>query len=126
MVNVRPLMTERLDTRQCEKLAFGAARRHQRDAARAVQGRRQSRLDAAMLVPEVTGAENPVVAILNLEHRETGETHGRARVVEQIVPFRLDAGNRRETKPVVVQKRALERRQPLGNRWRSRERDLRE
>ena len=68
-----------------------------------------------MLVPEVTGADDPVIAILNLEHREAGETHRRARVVEQIVPFRLDAGDRREAKPVVVQQRALERRQPLGN-----------
>ena len=121
-----PADEERLDTRQREKLTFGAASRHQRDAARAVQRRRQSRLDAAMLVPEVTGADNPVIAILNLEHRETSETHGGARVVEQIVPFRLDAGNRRETKPIVVQQRALERRKPLGNRRHSRERDLRE
>ncbi len=68
-----------------------------------------------MLVPEVTGADNPVVAILNLKHRETSEAHRRARVVEQIVPFRLDAGNRGEAKPVVVQQRALERREPVGN-----------
>ena len=110
-----PADAERLDARQCEKVAFGAAGRHQRDAVRAVQGGHQSRLDAAMLVPEVTGADNPFIAILDLEHRETRETHGGARVIEQIVPLRLDAGNRRETKPIVVQKRALERRKPLSN-----------
>ena len=63
----------------------------------------------------IVASFNPIIAILDLEHRETRETHGGARVIEQIVPLRLDAGNRRETKPIVVQKRALERRKPLSN-----------
>ena len=60
-----------------------------------------------MLVPEVTGADDPAVAILNLEHRETGEAHRRPCVVEQILPFRLDAGDRRQTEAVVVRASAL-------------------
>src|SRR5688572_14939406 len=61
---------KRLRTRQGEELAFGAARRHERRPARAGQRRRQSGLDAAMLVPEVAGADDRAVAILDLEHRQ--------------------------------------------------------
>jgi hypothetical protein len=68
-----------------------------------------------MLVAKMAGADDPPRLILDLQHREAGETHGRPRVAQKILPLGLDTGNGCEAEPVVVHERAAERREPLGN-----------
>ena len=60
-----------------------------------------------MLIPEMTRADDPAITILDLQHRKTGKTHRLTGVVKQIVPFRLHAGDRGQTEPVIVEKCAL-------------------
>ena len=49
-----PAEDERPGAGQREEFTLGAASRHKSHAAGAAEGRRQARLDAAMLVPEMT------------------------------------------------------------------------
>jgi len=66
--------------------------------------------NAGPRAPVSAGADDRAVAVLNLQHRQAGEAHRRASIVEEIRPLALDAGNGGETKPVVVQQRGFERR----------------
>jgi hypothetical protein len=82
---------------------------------RAVQCRREPGLDAPVFVAKVAGADDAPLGVLNLQHRQPGEAHRRARVVEQVVPILFEAGNRPGSEAIVVHQRALERREAFGD-----------
>ncbi len=101
---------ERHDARQRDEIAVGRVNRHEGNVAFQVsQGSDELRVDTPVLIPEMSGADNLAVAVLNLKHREASELHGRAGIVAHVVHFWFDAGDRPQTEVEVVQECDLQR-----------------
>ena len=65
------------------------------------------RLEPIVLVAEMTRADDATLVVLDLQHREAGEVHRIARVIEQVCA--VAALQRRNPKPVVRRHGACQR-----------------